>query len=417
MKLKTFISVMLSVTIILTCSALPCIADNNYKNFEFSKVPDNYYSQASHQGSIEEIRYETEDCENPGSTITKSAYVYIPYGYDKNDKNTKYDILYLMHGAGGSARTYMGTNNSPTRLKHMIDNMIENKQIKPTIIVTPTVNSGSDWYGSTTPEFYKELRNDLMPLAESSYNTYAENTTSEGFKNSRQHRAFGGFSMGGATTWFIFMYCLDYFEYYLPMSGDCWAYGTLAGGSKPDETAQLLADTVSNYGYGADDFKIFVATGTQDIAFSNMNNQISSMKKHSDVFKYTDKSFNDGNITYYTVSGNIHDYPQTHEYIYNGLQYFFEEKEGDKPSISLSETELLANNIPENAIVIAVLYDVNSRVIGVKIYKEKANFTEKYISDMSEWAEKSYYAKAYVWDFSKLIPLCNAETSILISDN
>ena len=73
MKLKTFISVMLSVTIILTCSALPCIADNNYKNFEFSKVPDNYYSQASHQGSIEEIRYETEDCENPGSTITKKC--------------------------------------------------------------------------------------------------------------------------------------------------------------------------------------------------------------------------------------------------------------------------------------------------------------------------------------------------------
>lgn len=32
-----------------------------------------------------------------------TAYVYLPYGYDEKDGDTRYDILYLMHGWGMTA--------------------------------------------------------------------------------------------------------------------------------------------------------------------------------------------------------------------------------------------------------------------------------------------------------------------------
>ncbi|MBQ6503295.1 MAG: hypothetical protein IJI57_05225 [Flexilinea sp.] len=37
---------------------------------------------------------------------SKTAYVYLPYGYDDADTETRYDIIYLMHGWGGHAGEY-----------------------------------------------------------------------------------------------------------------------------------------------------------------------------------------------------------------------------------------------------------------------------------------------------------------------
>ena len=39
-------------------------------------------------------------------------------------------------------------------------------------------------------------------------------------ERSRNHRAFCGFSMDSVTTWHTFEYCLPYFRYFLPSSGD-----------------------------------------------------------------------------------------------------------------------------------------------------------------------------------------------------
>ena len=64
-------------------------------------VPTSYRSAASKQGSITQIDYASKDYVNDSSPITKTAYVYTPYGYDEKDSETKYDIIYLMHGWGG----------------------------------------------------------------------------------------------------------------------------------------------------------------------------------------------------------------------------------------------------------------------------------------------------------------------------
>ena len=64
-------------------------------------VPDEYMAEASQQGQVIQIAYETRDYTlDSEEVIQKPAWVYLPYGYDENDEDTKYDILYLMHGWG-----------------------------------------------------------------------------------------------------------------------------------------------------------------------------------------------------------------------------------------------------------------------------------------------------------------------------
>lgn len=153
----------------------------------------------------------------------------------------------------------------------IVDNMIENHDINPLIIVMPYISPGTDWYDSTCPAFFQELVTDLMPAVESQYKTFAVTSDHNGFLASREHRGFAGFSMGGTTTWFAFLNGLDYFRYFIPMSGDCWQLGTLAGGKYPEETAEILARVGENAGQ---DFYIFAATGGKDIACDNLSIEV-----------------------------------------------------------------------------------------------------------------------------------------------
>lgn len=289
------------------------------KNIVLGTVPDGYYSKATQRGTLETFTYDTKDYIGDGETIQSHATVYLPYGYDQNDTDTKYNILYLQHGAYGNERTWMyeyGDN-----FKNMIDNMIEDKLIPPLIIVMPYLPSGNDWYHDTTLIFYSgELKNDLMPAVESYYHTFATSTTEAGFEESRSHRAFGGFSAGGTTTWHVFLEGMDRFEYFMPMSGGL----TLGGdGSTDVEDATMIADTAAASGYGKREYYVFAATGTEDVAYEGLTAQMEYMSTLTNAFDYTDKGFADGNLMYYTVKGNQHDYQYTYEYVFNGLQCLF----------------------------------------------------------------------------------------------
>lgn len=279
-------------------------------------VPEAYYTAAQHAGSLETLTYDTRDYIGNQEPIQSRATVYLPYGYDPNDDSARYDILYLQHGAYGSERTWMIEYGN--RFKNMIDHMIEDRLIQPLIIVMPYLPSGSEWYHDTTPIFYaKEIKNDLMPAVESRYHTYAERTDDAGFAASREHRLFGGFSAGGTTTWRVFLDGLDRFKFFMPMSGGL----TLGGnGDDSEQTAKQLADAAVSSGYGKADYFIFAATGTRDVAYQGLTAQIEAMKSRTEAFDYTVDGFENGNLTYYTVQGNAHDYPYTYEYVYNGLQ-------------------------------------------------------------------------------------------------
>ncbi len=289
------------------------------KNITLSTVPDGYYGEAAQQGTLESFTYDTKDYIGDGAAIRRQATVYLPYGYDQNDNETKYNILYLQHGAYGDERTWMYEYGDS--FNNMIDHMIEDGLIPPLIIVMPYLTSGNAWYHDTTPIFYSgELNNDLMPAVESHYHTFADDVTDTGFEQSRTHRAFGGFSAGGTTTWRVFLEGMDRFEYFMPMSG-----GLALGGDGSTDMADAteLADTAASSGYGKREYYVFAATGTRDLAYQGLSAQIECMKTLTNAFDFTQSGFADGNLMYYTVEGNRHDYQYTYEYVFNGLRCLF----------------------------------------------------------------------------------------------
>ena len=168
--------------------------------------------EISEAGTLEELVYETKAYATDGRSVEKRALVYLPYGYDP-DKN--YNILYLMHGTGDDENYWLQTH---AYNKTMLDNMIAQGEIDPLIVVTPTFyveDDCMDGLDALTFSFREELRNDLMPAAESRYSTWAETADDRGFAASRDHRAFAGLSRGAVTTAnSVLCGSLDYFSWY-----------------------------------------------------------------------------------------------------------------------------------------------------------------------------------------------------------
>ncbi|MCM1193963.1 MAG: alpha/beta hydrolase-fold protein [Acetatifactor muris] len=285
------------------------------------EIPDAYKKEPDRAGEVVRLDYQTASYPNQGEDQNKYAYVYLPYGYE--DENT-YDILYLMHGGGGSAETCFGGEGQSSELKAVLDNLIANGEMKPLIVVTPTfypmgnTDAGVSYAGDLVKLFPDELVNDLIPAVESRYSTYADSVDDDGLKASREHRAFGGFSMGSVTTWYTFMEKLDYFKYFLPISGDCWTIAMQGGGSAPEETAEALQAAFLGSGYGTEDFYIYEITGSDDIAYPMMQAQTEAMSRLSDTFVFgADES--SGNICFCVKEGGIHDYANVRQYLYHML--------------------------------------------------------------------------------------------------
>lgn len=71
----------------------PLVENTGAKPFgEIKIVPESYNSSSSRQGAVEKFEYSS-------GNYQKTAYVYLPYGYDESS-DTRYNILYFMHGDG-----------------------------------------------------------------------------------------------------------------------------------------------------------------------------------------------------------------------------------------------------------------------------------------------------------------------------
>lgn len=285
---------------------------------ELEYIPDGYENPATQQGTLNKLTYDTWESfsyEQKSNKITKKAWVYLPYGYTDEEE---YNVFYLSHGGWSNETTLMGTDDNPKSFKNVIDNAIQDGNIKPLIIVLPTYNNTSENDSSDyslaiqlTNQFHNELVNDLIPAVESKYSTYAKDTTPQGLKESRDHRGFGGFSMGSVNTWNTFRYCLDYFRYFMPMSGSYTTDG------------EYMADLVRQQGYSSQDFFIFAASGTDDFAYSAFKAQIMAMANNSGGMFKLAKNESEGNMFFLEREGYKHDAKATDEYTYNGLRFFW----------------------------------------------------------------------------------------------
>lgn len=286
-----------------------------------SVIPPTYATPASHRGTVETFTYRTNGTE-------KTAFAYLPYGYEASGE--RYNILYFMHGGGGTAGQFWEESyGGGYVLNNILDHAIADGVIDPLIVVTPTFyapddhDTGVSNAGEQVKKFPAEFEKDLMRAAESRYRTYAKTTDAAGLRASRSHRAFGGFSMGSVTTWYEFAAATDFVAYFMPLSGDSWQFGNQGGKSKPKETASYLAGIAKKAQASGNRFYIYAATGSEDIAFDALDAQINAMRNES-AFTFS-PSPKDGNITFQVYDGGRHVYQSYRNYIISGLRTFFEE--------------------------------------------------------------------------------------------
>lgn len=288
-------------------------------HYTYEQIPEERLRPAQKQGQVRRLSYPS------GKYGTKYAYVYTPYGYDSRDMNRRYNILYLLHGAKSGVETFLWGEGQNSHFKNIIDHGIARGEIQPLIIVTPGFYPEADVRkhrgeeAELAEEFPEELKK-LMVSVESMYMTYADSITPEGFALSREHRAIAGFSMGAVIAWHVFAREPQFFRVYMPVCGDCWACGRFGGEHQPEETARFLADSVRSNRMKPEDFQIYCAAGTLDMAYPGVTRQTEAMAKHTEIFRTEDTAAGPANLKLILAQGGEHDYFFAYEYIYAALK-------------------------------------------------------------------------------------------------
>ena len=260
---------------------------------ELEKIPRTFRRPSLFPGRLEEFHYQTKDALDLSRSLTKRALVYLPYGYDERQP---YDIVYLSHGGWSTEETLMGSVTAPDSFKNVIDHSIAMGKIKPMIIVLVTYNnrtSKDSWnYGlaiELTQRFHRELTEDLLPQLEGHYSTYAQSNSPADLKAARLHRGFAGFSMGSVNTWRTFEHALDYFNYFMPMSGNV---------STPKQVFEETALASQQ------PFFIFAMSGDRDFAYQAFKTQVLNLE--GTVFRFGDNE-SEGNLAFREMPGYQHD--------------------------------------------------------------------------------------------------------------
>lgn len=155
------------------------------------------YAESARPGNLEHVWYQSAE-----NDMLRRMYVYTPFGYNRDDKKTKYPVLYLLHGGGGDEDAW----STLGRTCQILDNLIAEGKAKPMIVVMP--NGNPNQYAAQTLgipvkeniktydsvfDNYTSLVADILPYVESHYNVIAKRTG----------RAVAGLSMGGGQSFFI----------------------------------------------------------------------------------------------------------------------------------------------------------------------------------------------------------------------
>ena len=289
----------------------PEYTDRIFSEYMLS-ADEEYYEPVENSLSTEYITYTHYD-------HTKDAVVYLPPGYDESNK---YNIVYIVGGVSTNETAYFGEPGSSRRFKNMLDNMILNGDIEPCIFVNLSFYPSHDIkFGDIDTDvllddFNDELREAVIPAVESTYSTYAEDTTHEGIKNSRDHRAFAGFSLGGAVAWHVLGEDADYFSRFIPMSAGCFY------DDRDDQTyfGEDLIETLADNDLNRFDFFVYACEGDDDHTKEQMDHVIDCLRYYyTYTFRFTENDMSEGNITYKLKYGAKHDSENILDFVYSAL--------------------------------------------------------------------------------------------------
>ena len=247
-----------------------------------------YDSKPVPHGLLQIVTYESK-----ATGATRQVYVYTPPDYHKT--NTRYPVLYLLHGGGD-----LDPGWSMTGRAHIImDNLIAEKKSVPMIVVMPLARGGGSLglgpsgmspgiaaAGNVTPgggrgaapaggpgaapappagpaplqAFAQDFVGDLLPTIEK---TFRVSTRAE-------DRAIGGLSAGGAATINTSFSRPDLFRYIIIMSA--------GGGQNPDVSYPKFFGSSAA---AAKQMKlIWLGVGDQDFALNGMKALDETLTKH-----------------------------------------------------------------------------------------------------------------------------------------
>ena len=291
------------------------------ETFSMDDIPTEYLETCSRPGRVEKLRYPFDPENGNRDNI---AMVYLPDGYDESGE--KYNVLYLLHGSGGKPKKYLNPEEA-TDFQNLLDHMIADGVLRPLIVVAATYFP-PEGEAQRMPlaqqvmlvsEYPTELVNTIIPAVEEKYRTYAESTDLEGIADSRAHRGIAGFSLGGVAAWNVFQKEMRCFRWFLPISEASWsdAEGGTSGIWDSDVSAEVLYNAVLEQGFGKDDFRLFVATGTDDEAFDVSTKQMMSLLEYADVFMPGD------NTSCSMMNGGTHTLQALYTYLYHILPALF----------------------------------------------------------------------------------------------
>ena len=278
-------------------------------------------------GRFERLDYTTDVYED-GKTYPKYCYVYLPWGYDPEDKEKRYNVLYYQHGNTCEPELFVGEYQS------RFDKLFEAQEIEPCLIVcttyyfdlekdrderkkTGSVPAGDGQWKGIKGNFYLEVIRNIIPAVELKYNTYLTSGSDASIRATRDHRAFSGYSRGSGTTWCMFHHILPYFRWFAPMSCHCTAGKIVFDPLTMEEVIDYLQEPVRKNPELP--FFIFATNGgPEDV--QKMNEQMKVITKLPEFSYGKDPRVN--NI-YYSVS----DFPHTDllvpYYYFNSLQTLF----------------------------------------------------------------------------------------------
>lgn len=284
----------------------------------FAPIPDAVRQPAAQQGKVETMYYTVRRAD--GTKLTKRAQVYLPHGYNKKQRH---NVVYLMHGGGDNTTSFFADPRSPLPLTQVLDHLIADGKMKPVIVVAPTFYDDDTNIGANRMDdaielcrrFHKELQHDLIPAVGRRYSTFLTRGDSLDIVKTRDHRAFGGFSMGSLTTWYQLAYGNNAVQKFLPLSGDLWAYDENGQKMQPAGAAAWLNARLASTPQG-DDFQVFAYTGTDDIAGTPETNFVEALAAYAPLFRYGTPN---ANITFQLKDGGKHYYGDINEYLFHAL--------------------------------------------------------------------------------------------------
>ena len=142
--------------------------------------------------------------------------IYTPPGYDfEMNKEKRYPVFYLLHGAGGDENAWSELG----RAAQILDNLIAQGKAEPMIVVMPNGNGGQQAVpGEYANSMYKPsfmnsrtmdgaieaaFVKDIVGYVDAHYRTLAD----------KRHRAIAGLSMGGFHSLYISLNNPDTFDY------------------------------------------------------------------------------------------------------------------------------------------------------------------------------------------------------------